>query len=95
MGTSSSHPSCCDQPPGSPDPAPSKWSRAWEMWGSSILSLLTLILAVGGEKLFPHQLFSISSWLPLYLLAYALVGWPVLKKAGELAFQGEIFTEFF
>ncbi|WP_162342610.1 heavy metal translocating P-type ATPase [Cyclobacterium salsum] len=95
MGTSSSHSSCCDQPPESPETGPSKWSRRWELWRSSILSLLILLLAVGGEYLFPHQIFTVTAWLPLYLLAYALVGWPVLKKGGQLIFQGEVFTEFF
>lgn len=96
MGSSSSsQTSCCDQPPESPETSPSNWSQRWGIWKSSILSLLTLLLAVGGEYLFPHQVFTVTAWLPIYLLAYALVGWPVLKKGGQLILQGEVFTEFF
>lgn len=96
MGSpTSSQASCCDQPASSPETISSKWSRRWKLWRSSLLSLLTLLLAVGGEYLFPHQIFTVTTWLPLYLLAYALVGWPVLKKGGQLILRGEVFTEFF
>ncbi len=96
MGTpSSSQASCCDQPTHSRESVPTKWFQWWLTWKSSILSLLALLLAVLGEYVYPYQLLSLSAWLPLYLLSYGLVGWPVLKRAGQLVVKGEVFTEFF
>lgn len=96
MGTPfSSQASCCDQSPDPRETIPSRWFHYWQEWKSSILSLLALLLAAIGEALYPYELLNLSVWLPLYLLAYGLVGWSVLKKAGELILKGEVFTEFF
>lgn len=91
MEASSPAVSCCDSPQAEKPKKPGKWS----VWGSSLLSLATLLLAITGEHFIPADIAGVSLWLPLYLLSYGLVGLPVLKKGWQLIRQGEIFTEFF
>ncbi|NHE59187.1 heavy metal translocating P-type ATPase [Cyclobacterium plantarum] len=95
MEASSPAVSCCESPQAKKPKEPGKWSGLWSMWRSSILSLASLLLAILGEYHLPTHVAGISLWLPVYLLSYGLVGYPVLKKGWELIRQGEVFTEFF
>ena len=95
MGASSSAVCCSDLPPAKKQKRPDKWSNLRRIWGSSLLSLATLLLAVMGENFLPVRLSGFSLWILVYLLSYGLVGLPVLKKGWTLIRQGEVFTEFF
>ena len=64
-------------------------------WIRSLLSFVLLVGAVTGESYIPMQVYGINCWLFVYLLAYAFVGFPVLKNAWTLIRKGEVFTEFF
>ncbi|MEX0882940.1 MAG: heavy metal translocating P-type ATPase [Cyclobacteriaceae bacterium] len=64
-------------------------------WGNSICSFLLLILGYLGETWFPFLVSGINIWLLAYLLAYLIVGLPVLYKGWNSILKGEVFTEFF
>ncbi|SHN19692.1 Cd2+/Zn2+-exporting ATPase [Cyclobacterium lianum] len=95
MEANSSEVSCCDSSQTEKTKSAARWTGIRNTWGSSIISLIALLIAVAGEHFFPVHTAGISLWVPVYLLAYIWVGWPVLKKGWEMIRQGEVFTEFF
>ncbi|MEX2512098.1 MAG: heavy metal translocating P-type ATPase [Cyclobacteriaceae bacterium] len=64
-------------------------------WGSSIFSFLFLVIGYLGETWFPFVVLGSNIWVLAYLLAYLIVGLPVLNKGWNLILKGEVFTEFF
>ena len=60
----------------------------------AMISLLLLLIAIGFDHYFPQDWF--TGWVRIvwYVLAYAPVGFPVIKEAIISITKGEIFSEF-
>ncbi len=88
--------SCCEQAAPNLEAKGTKKIKVFlNLWGVSLVSLVLLVLGLFGEQYLPFKLVGINFWLTAYLLAYLLVGLPVLKKGWKSILQGEVFTEFF
>lgn len=61
----------------------------------SIFSLVLLLIAIAFDNWFPQQWFTGIPRLVWYLVAYAIVGIPVLKEAINGILKGDVFSEFF
>ena len=64
------------------------------MFLPAIISLVLLLMAIGFDHYFPQSWF--VGWIRVawYVLAYAPVGFPVLREAVESISKGEVFSEF-
>ena len=67
----------------------------FQMFLPAIISFIFLIVAIGLDNYFTPTWFAGYVSLSWYLIAYLLVGYPVLKEAYESIRKGEIFSEFF
>ncbi|TDD97914.1 heavy metal translocating P-type ATPase [Flavobacterium cellulosilyticum] len=67
----------------------------FQMFLPAIISFIFLIVAIGLDNYFTATWFTGYVSLSWYLIAYLLVGYPVLKEAYESIRKGEIFSEFF
>lgn len=65
-----------------------------KMFVPAIISLTLLLIAIGFDNYFPQEWF--KEWIRIgwYIVAYAPVGFPVIKEAIESIRKGEIFSEF-
>ncbi|MDY3525785.1 heavy metal translocating P-type ATPase [Riemerella anatipestifer] len=65
-----------------------------KMFLPSIISLVLLLVAISFDNWLPQQWF--TGWVRIiwYVVAYAPVGFPVIKEAVESIAKGEIFSEF-
>jgi Cd2+/Zn2+-exporting ATPase len=66
----------------------------FQMFLPSIISLALLLLAISFDNWIPQTWF--SGWVRVvwYVVAYAPVGFPVIKEAIQAIGKGEIFSEF-
>ena len=66
----------------------------FKMFLPSIISLVLLLIAIGLDNYFPQPWF--TGWVRIawYVVAYAPVGFPVIKEAIVAIGKGEIFSEF-
>src|SRR5690606_24790002 len=67
----------------------------FQLFIPAILSFLLLILGIGFDNWISQDWF--VDWVrPVwYIIAYAPVGFPVLKEAFESIKRGDVFSEFF
>lgn len=59
------------------------------------LSLILLLVALAFDNWIPQQWFTGLVRLAWYLVAYAIVGIPIIIDAVKSIFKGEVFSEFF
>ena len=66
----------------------------YQMFVPSIISLVLLLIAIAFDNYFPQSWF--TGWIRIvwYMVAYAPVGFPVIKEALGAISKGEIFSEF-
>ncbi|MVO08040.1 cadmium-translocating P-type ATPase [Flavobacterium sp. TP390] len=66
----------------------------FQLFLPAIMSFIFLIVAISFDNYFPQSWF--TDWVRIvwYIVAYLLVGLPVLKEAVESIRKGEIFSEF-
>jgi Zn2+/Cd2+-exporting ATPase len=66
----------------------------FKMFLPSVISLVLLLIAIAFDNYFPQTWF--SGWVRIfwYVVAYAPVGFPVIKEAVVAISKGEIFSEF-
>ncbi|MCC5938082.1 MAG: cadmium-translocating P-type ATPase [Lunatimonas sp.] len=86
--------SCCE--PEKPMQKPGKpVYLKWEDWKRPLFSLVLLLGAIPLEIAAGEYFF--YGWIRLiwYVLAYLPVAFPVLSRAWDLIWKGEVFTEFF
>jgi Zn2+/Cd2+-exporting ATPase len=67
----------------------------FQLFLPAIMSFIFLIVAIGLDNYFTATWFTGYVSLSWYLIAYLLVGYPVLNEAYESIRKGEIFSEFF
>lgn len=67
----------------------------FRMFLPAIISLVLLLSGIALDNWFPQTWFTGWVRIILYVVAYAPVGFPVLKEAVESIGKGEIFSEFF
>lgn len=67
---------------------------AFQMFLPAVISFALLLIAIGFDNYFPQTWF--TGWVRVvwYLVAYAPVGFPVIKEAFESIRKGDIFSEF-
>lgn len=65
-----------------------------QLFGPSIISFLFLFVGISFDHFFNVVFF--TGWVRIcwYLLAYAIVGFPVLREAFESIRKGDVFSEF-
>ena len=70
-------------------------SSPMRMFLPCIISLILMLVAITFDNWLPQQWF--TGWVRIiwYVVAYAPVGFPVLKDALKSIRKGEIFSEFF
>lgn len=70
-------------------------SSPMKMFLPSIISLVLLLIAIYLDNVLKPEWF--TGWVRIawYIIAYAPVGFPVLKEAVESIRKGEVFSEFF
>ncbi|HMR19105.1 MAG TPA: heavy metal translocating P-type ATPase [Sphingobacterium sp.] len=66
----------------------------FKMFVPSILSLLLLLAAITFDNWIPQEWFKGTVRFIWYLVAYAIVGFPVIKDAIKSISKGEVFSEF-
>ncbi|MGJ1361136.1 heavy metal translocating P-type ATPase [Sphingobacterium spiritivorum] len=66
----------------------------FKMFLPSILSLLLLLIAIAFDNWIPQEWFKGAARFIWYLVAYAIVGFPVIKDAVKSISKGEVFSEF-
>ena len=66
----------------------------FQMFLPAVISFIFLLVAIGLDNYFTATWFTGYVSLSWYLIAYLLVGYPVLKEAFESIRKGEIFSEF-
>ncbi|MBA4135265.1 MAG: cadmium-translocating P-type ATPase [Flavobacterium sp.] len=66
----------------------------FQMFLPAIISFVLLMVAIGFDNYFPQSWF--TGWVRIiwYVVAYAPVGFPVIKEAFVAIKKGEIFSEF-
>lgn len=66
----------------------------FQMFLPAIISFTLLLIAIGFDNYFPQNWF--TGWVRVvwYVVAYAPVGFPVIKEAFESIRKGDIFSEF-
>ena len=66
----------------------------FQMFLPAVISFVLLLIAIGFDNYFPQTWF--TGWVRIswYVVAYAPVGFPVIKEAFESIRKGEIFSEF-
>lgn len=69
-------------------------SGTFKLFFPSILSLILLLIALLFDNWLPQEWFKGYLRLIWYLVAYAIVGLPVIKEAIESIIKGDIFSEF-
>ena len=67
----------------------------FKMFLPSILSLILLLVAIAFDNWMPQEWFKGTVRFIWYLVAYAIVGFPVIKDAIKSISKGEVFSEFF
>lgn len=67
----------------------------FKMFLPSILSLLLLLIAIAFDNWMPQEWFKGTVRFVWYLVAYGIVGFPVIKDAVKSISKGEVFSEFF
>ena len=67
----------------------------FKMFLPSILSLLLLLVAIAFDNWMPQEWFKGTVRFVWYLVAYGIVGFPVIKDAIKSISKGEVFSEFF
>ncbi len=67
----------------------------FKMFLPSILSLLLLLIAIAFDNWMPQEWFNGTVRFVWYLVAYGIVGFPVIKDAVKSISKGEVFSEFF
>lgn len=67
----------------------------FKMFLPSVLSLILLLVAIAFDNWMPQEWFKGTVRFIWYLVAYAIVGFPVIKDAIKSISKGEIFSEFF
>ena len=66
----------------------------WRLFIPPVLSFILLITAIAFDNWLPQEWFKDSFRFIWYLLAYAIVGFPVIKDAFVSIKNGDIFSEF-
>jgi Cd2+/Zn2+-exporting ATPase len=66
----------------------------FKMFLPSIISLLLLLAAIAFDNWIPQEWFKGTVRFIWYLVAYAIVGFPVIKDAIKSISKGEVFSEF-
>ncbi|QDP84686.1 cadmium-translocating P-type ATPase [Chryseobacterium sp. SNU WT5] len=66
----------------------------FQMFIPSGVSLLLLLIAIGLDYWIPQQWFTGSARFMWYVIAFIIVGYPVLKDAVKSIIAGEVFSEF-
>lgn len=71
-----------------------KEKSTFQMFVPAIISFVLLMVAIGFDNYFPQSWF--TGWVRIiwYVVAYAPVGFPVIKEAFVAIKKGEIFSEF-
>lgn len=67
----------------------------FKMFLPSILSLLLLLIAISLDNWLPQEWFKGTVRFVWYLVAYGIVGLPVIQDAFKSIAKGEVFSEFF
>ena len=67
----------------------------FKMFLPSILSLILLLVAIAFDNWMPQEWFKGTVRFIWYLVAYTIVGFPVIKDAIKSISKGEVFSEFF
>ena len=67
----------------------------FKMFLPSILALLLLLVAIAFDNWMPQEWFKGTVRFVWYLVAYGIVGFPVIKDAVKSISKGEVFSEFF
>lgn len=68
---------------------------SWQLFLPSVISFCLLMIALGFDNILKPSWF--TGWLRtiFYVLAYAPVGFPVIKNAYKSIIKGDVFSEFF
>ncbi len=67
----------------------------FKMFLPSAISLILLLVAIAFDNWIPQPWFSGAPRLTWYLVAYGIVGFPVIRDAVRSISKGEVFSEFF
>lgn len=70
-------------------------SNMFNMFIPAVISLVLLLAGIAMDNWFPQTWF--TDWVRIvwYVIAYAPVGFPVIKEAVQSITKGEVFSEFF
>ncbi|MBZ4188926.1 heavy metal translocating P-type ATPase [Niabella beijingensis] len=68
--------------------------NTFKMFLPSILSLVLLLIAIAFDNWLPQEWFKVTVRFVWYLVAYGIVGFPVIRDAVKSIAKGEIFSEF-
>ncbi|MFD2598701.1 heavy metal translocating P-type ATPase [Sphingobacterium corticis] len=70
-------------------------TNRWKLFLPSIIALILLLSALSYDHFIANNWFENEILLAWYVLAYAIVGFPVLKDAWRSIRKGDVFSEFF